>query len=333
MTLEESQYETVTADETVPADIMSEASEEKSGSKSNLATLLLGTAAEFLGSLLIFVSIYLISAISMTLYGPNVILSSLTTGLAYALMIVIFGRFSGGQFNPAVTLAAILTGKTNIWNGIAYIVAQVLGGIVAGGITILVLPVSQTVPAQTWFAKAINGFGSNSISAASLQNTRLNFGLLLAIIVEIIAGLIITSAALHSMDDDGKPTDTAAVVMGAAYALGAAITHPVTGASLNPARATGIAIFAHGSGLPVDPLAQLLYFWICPIFAATIVVAISMIGQTIEDRQSNEHQIDDDIFIEETAKAPQTEATDTDDADVQNAPGASLGASAGDALE
>mgnify|MGYP000199413527 CR=1 FL=1 len=42
--------------------------------------------------------------------------------------------------------------------------------------------------------------------------------------------------------------------MGLAYGIGTAITYPVTGAALNPARATGIAIFAQNQGLNEEPL-------------------------------------------------------------------------------
>jgi aquaporin Z len=287
---EESQYEAVPAEQEITAVTSTDDSEKEGESESRLTRMLLGTVSELVGSFLIFVTIYLTSALMNTLYGTNLVASGLIAGLVYALMIVVFGKFSGGQFNPATTLAAMITGKTDIWSGIAYIVAQVLGSIAAGGVSLLALPVSSLIPARIWLAKEVNGFGINSASNAVLANTELSFGPLLVAVVEVLASVIITAAALNSIDDNGESTKIAPILMGAAYALGTIITTPVTGGCLNPARATGIAIFAHTAGLPTDPLSQLAYFWICPIFAATIVSAFPMLTQFIHEVQTDKQE-------------------------------------------
>ena len=92
--------------------------------------------------------------------------------------------------------------------------------------------------------------------------------------------------------------------MGFAYGVGAAITYPVTGAALNPARATGIAIFAQNQGLSQEPLQQLWVFWICPILAAAVValaaIVVSIIGakkiasKSEQDFEAIENAMDDD---------------------------------------
>ncbi|MDF7665047.1 aquaporin [Bifidobacterium sp. ESL0745] len=240
---------------------------------------------ELVGSFLIFLVIYLVSALSPSLYGPSAILIAAATGLAYAAMTFIFGKFSGGQFNPAVTLSAMLVGKTGVVNGICYILAQVVGGIVAGGVVKLVLPTSKAAPAKMWFTNAVNGYDQGSISSAQLQQAGVSFGILFAVIVEVIATIIVVAASLYALDDDGKATSKAPAIMGIAYALGVTFTYPITGASLNPARATGIALFASQAGLAANPLKQLWIFWICPILAAAIVAIVVIIAQMVSSNK------------------------------------------------
>lgn len=77
-------------------------------------------------------AIYAICSLGSAVYGINMAFIALLTGIVYAAVTVIFGSISGAQFNPAVSVAAMLTGKTHVLDGILYIIAQVLGGIGAG---------------------------------------------------------------------------------------------------------------------------------------------------------------------------------------------------------
>lgn len=267
---------------------MTEQQAQHTESKASPAISISGICGELVGSFLIFLAIYLVSALSPSLYGPSAILIAAATGLAYAAMTFIFGRFSGGQFNPAVTLAAMLVNKTGIVNGICYIVAQVVGAIVAGGVVKLVLPTSKAAPARMWFANAVNGYDQGSISSAQLQQAGVSFGILFAVIVEVVATIIVVAASLSAIDDDGKATKNAAAIMGVAYAVGVTFTYPITGASLNPARATGIAIFANNAGLSTSPLKQLWIFWICPILAAAIVAIVVIVAQMLSSKNAED---------------------------------------------
>ena len=93
--------------------------------------------------------------------------------------------------------------------------------------------------------------------------------------------------------------------MGAAYGVGAAITYPVTGAALNPARATGIAVFAQGQGLTTEPLQQLWVFWVCPVLAAAVVALVMIVAQMAKDAAAKKR-----------AAAAAAEAPESADADV-----------------
>ena len=91
--------------------------------------------------------------------------------------------------------------------------------------------------------------------------------------------LIVVAAAMVTLGANGESSDRHFAVMGLAYAVGAAMTYPVTGAALNPARATGIALAAQSKGLEQSPLQQLWVFWISPVLAAAVVALVMIIAQ------------------------------------------------------
>ena len=68
--------------------------------------------AEFAGSLLICFSIYIMCSFGSAFYNVNLAYIALGTGVVYAAMTAIFAKVSGAQFNPAITVAAMLTSKT-----------------------------------------------------------------------------------------------------------------------------------------------------------------------------------------------------------------------------
>ena len=74
--------------------------------------LALRVGAELVGSFIICFAIYAICSLGSAVYGINMAFIALLTGIVYAAATVIFGSISGAQFNPAVSVAAMLTGKT-----------------------------------------------------------------------------------------------------------------------------------------------------------------------------------------------------------------------------
>ncbi|MBB2954816.1 aquaporin Z [Bifidobacterium commune] len=285
--------------------------------------------SELIGSFLIFLTIYLVSSLSPSMYGASVLLIAIATGLVYAAMIAVFGQFSGGQFNPAVTLVAILTGRTTVLNGIFYIIMQLCGAIAAGSLVRFILPTSQTATAKMWLSAAVNGFDEGSVSATQLQSAGLSFGVLPAVIVEIAAAIIIIATAVYLMNRDDVSSVQSAASMGIAYTVGVILTYPITGSSLNPARSTGIAIAAQNIKLTVNPLHQLFIFWICPILTAAIVSIIVItcknfgqktpveVVEVEENAEIKEEDFADPTNLSETNPSGDANFADTD-ADVEN---------------
>ncbi len=278
--------------------------------------------AELVGSFIICFAIYAICSLGSAVYGINMAFIALLTGIVYATATIIFGKISGAQFNPAISIAAMLTGKTPVLDGVLYIIAQVIGGIGAGASIRFLLPTSEQVTYKIWMTPTINGFDSNSISYSTLGNYGISFGITLAIVVELVAGIIIVSSAIRSTGSHGESNMNHAIAMGLAYDIGTAITYPVTGAALNPVRATGVAIFAQGQSLNEEPLQQLWVFWICPILAAAIVslvvIICTMISAKKNTKASETSSIADEAVVLESVSE---EAASEQTVDVSQADG------------
>ncbi|MFU0547836.1 MIP/aquaporin family protein [Gardnerella piotii] len=247
--------------------------------------------AEFIASVFAIFTIYTFSSVVTAMYGVNVLLIAAGTGLAYAAAISIAAKVSGGHVNPAVTIASMLTGRTSYISGILYIIAQVLGALVAAAITVFILPQTKMVPEKTWFAPVVNGFESASISANQLKSVNASFGVISALIVEIIAVLIIVATAMTYTREDGSAKCTYAAHMGIAYSVGAFITYQITGSGLNPARSTGIAILAQSKKLATAPLSQLWVFWIAPVFAAALVGFVMLISKLVRSSSKDSNSV------------------------------------------
>jgi aquaporin Z len=135
-------------------------------------------------------------------------------GLGVLAAIILFGHVSGGHFNPAVTLAAVLDGRIDVMNGLAYWVAQGVGA-VAASFTILVLISKDLVPLTR-----------NSPGVADLQA----FGVEI-ILTAVFVGVIMT---VTKRQPSWAPLVIALTLLMIHFAA-----IPISGASVNPARALG----------------------------------------------------------------------------------------------
>ncbi|KAB7790770.1 MIP/aquaporin family protein [Bifidobacterium leontopitheci] len=285
----------------------------------------LRVAAELAGSFLVCFTIYMICTFGTAIYGLDLAFIAVGTAFAYFAVTVALGAISGGQLNPAVTVAAMLTGRTKVLDGILYVVAQVLGAIAAGGLLKWILPTSDKVTIKTWLTPVVNGFDAGSVSNATTSQASVSFGINLAIIVEVIASIIIIAAAMRTTDRSGRPDHSYAPAVGAAYGVGVAMTYTITGSALNPARATGIAIFAQNQKLSAEPLQQLWIFWVASILAAAIVALVMIIADmsskhTAKKPASADSAVDatvesDDQAADEPAQIADAEASSEESED------------------
>ena len=244
-------------------------------------------AAELAGTFLICAVIYLSYSFGQLVMGqPTVMLPVLGTALTYLVVTAMLGGVSGGHFNPAVTVAAMFTSQISMVDGLIYIVAQVIGAIGAGALAVALIPVSKSVPDRTWLMFSVNGFSGGSPAAATLGQQHIAFGAPMAIVVELTGCMIVVAAAITTLRSDGRARRNHALYTGLAYGVGVLVTYPITCSGLNPARSTGIAIFAQSKHMAVSPISQLWLFWICPLLAASLVALVIIMTSIITDNMA-----------------------------------------------
>lgn len=298
--------------------------------------LVLRVGGELVGSFLICLGIYLFSTIGLTLYGPYLSFVALATGLIYAGVTMMLAKVCQAQFNPAITVASMLVSKTRVLDGILFILAQVLGALAAGALVMrVILPTSDAVTVAQWMSYVNNGFDDGSFSYGQLSQAGVSFGIAAAIVVEVVAGMIIAGAAMRMTDEQGAPLQGYGLAMGVAYGACAAFAAPVTGAALNPARSTGIAVFSSFEELTQNPLDQLWVFWICPVLAAALVALPMIVLQMMRGSQTSRIEIVDaddrsDAGTESESES-ETSVEDVTDADAADADADASDADASDA--
>ncbi len=209
----------------------------------------------------------------------------LDVGLAYgvALMIgiVAFSRVSGAHFNPAVTVGAWLAGRFPGMDVVPYLLAQVVGGIVAGGVVRLGIGSLEAVTsdsAMSLMGAVSAGYGEHAPLAAS----GLNFGVGLALVVEAIAAGLLTLVVLATAAKKATRT-VAPFAIGLTFAILMMWAIPFTNGALNPARATATALFSDTWALQ-----QLWAWWLAPIAGAAIVGLLYRIYGPAEDLEDIE---------------------------------------------
>jgi len=174
---------------------------------------------------------------------------ALAFGLTVLTMAFAVGHISGGHFNPAVTVGLWAGGRFSGHDVIQYIIAQVVGGIVAGAVLYVIASGKAGFDASA-SGFASNGYGEHSPGGYSLQ-------------AAIVAEFVLTAffvLIIHGATDRRAPAGFAPIAIGFALTLIHLISIPVTNTSVNPARSTGVAVFQGGWAL-----AQLWVFWVVPL--------------------------------------------------------------------
>ena len=178
---------------------------------------------------------------------------SFAFGLTVLTMAFAIGHISGCHLNPAVTVGLWYGGRFPVNQILPYIIAQVLGAIAAGGVLYVIASGQAGFDLSGGFAS--NGFGEHSPGGYSL---------LAAAVTEIVMTMMFLIVILGATDDRA-PQGFAPIAIGLCLTLIHLISIPVTNTSVNPARSTGVAIFAGDWAL-----AQLWLFWVAPIVGGVL---------------------------------------------------------------
>lgn len=172
-------------------------------------------------------------------------------GLTVLTMAFAIGHISGCHLNPAVSIGLCAGGRFPANELGPYIVAQVLGGIAGAAVLFMIASGKPGFDVAAGFAA--NGYGEHSPGGYSLVA-----GLITEIVMTMMFLFIIMGAT-------GKraPQGFAPIAIGLGLTLIHLVSIPVTNTSVNPARSTGVAVFAGGWAI-----SQLWLFWVAPIIGA-----------------------------------------------------------------
>ncbi len=177
---------------------------------------------------------------------------SLAFGLSVLTMAYAVGGISGGHFNPAVTFGLCVAGRFDWKDFIPYAVAQTVGAAIAGAALHYILMGKAGAVAGAF---ASNGFDALSPGKFSMHAALLTEVICTGFFVMIILGVTSKNA----------PAGFAPIAIGLALTLIHLISIPVTNTSVNPARSSGVALFADTGAMD-----QLWFFWMAPLLGAAL---------------------------------------------------------------
>jgi aquaporin Z len=183
---------------------------------------------------------------------------SLAFGLTVVTAAYALGHISGGHFNPAVTLGVLMARRIEVRDAIVYIVAQVVGAIIAAAIIVVIANGVDGFSVGTGTGQstlAANGFADHSPGG---------YDWVAAMVAEVVLTFFFLLVVL-GVTGRGAPAGFAPLTIGLALTLIHLISIPVTNTSVNPARSTGPAVFVGGWAVE-----QLWLFWLAPLVGAVL---------------------------------------------------------------
>ncbi|WP_447890123.1 aquaporin Z [Pseudomonas hormoni] len=185
--------------------------------------------------------------------GIGVLGVAIAFGLTVLTMAFAIGHISGCHLNPAVSVGLFVGGRFPARELPAYIVAQVIGGIIAAALIYYIANGKEGFDLSAGLAS--NGYGEHSPGKYSMAA-----GFVCELVMTAMFVLIILGAT-----DKRAPAGLAPIAIGLALTLIHLISIPITNTSVNPARSTGPALIVGGWAI-----AQLWMFWVAPLLGAVI---------------------------------------------------------------
>jgi len=196
--------------------------------------------AELIGTFLFMTIGYASVAAFAAATAPGLLVVPFSFGFGLLAAIFAVGHISGGHFNPAVTVAMVLDGRTTAINAIGYIVAQVIGAIGAAAVVLVVTTQGAVAAGVTKPGGGVTDIG--------------------ALIFEVVltAGFVLVILASTKRAPALAPLAIPLALIAIHFAAA-----PLSGASVNPARSIGSALVG-------GDLAGLWIYVLAPIIGAAV---------------------------------------------------------------
>ncbi|MGA9363901.1 MAG: aquaporin [Bacteroidota bacterium] len=181
--------------------------------------------AELVGSYaFVFVGVGAVCVDSLTHGGIGLLGIALAQGMAFAAMVSVTGHISGGYLNPAVTIGALAGGKISFKNSIYYIIAQLLGAVLAA------------VSFKALFSADLLDYVHYGTPALAP-----NIGITAGVFIEAVLTFFLVFAVYGTAIDERGPR-VGGLYIGLVITMDILAAGPLTGASMNPARTFGPAL-------------------------------------------------------------------------------------------
>ncbi len=235
-----------------------------------LVVVAVGVATESFGFLLFSGKGVLHGGVGATgSIAAGVVATALAFGLVLVALVYAIGPISGCHINPAVTLGFIASGRMKLVEGVSYMVAQVVGAIAGAYLLYWMFTTSG------FYHKSQQGLGTDGYGKQSLLHVSQGG----AFLIEVVLTTIFVSVVLFA-------THKAAIQGAAGVAIGFALVMvhligvPLTGTSVNPARAFGPALVVGGTAL-----SQVWVFIVAPLVGGILAAIIHL---ALTDRSKDE---------------------------------------------
>jgi aquaporin Z len=183
---------------------------------------------------------------------------AIEAGVAFAfgfllLVMAYAGPISGCHINPTVTIGLLLSGKFEAKHVPGYVIAQIAGAIIAGGVLLTIAGGTSAAYDPSTAGFAANGYGAHSPGG---------YNVTAAFVTEVTFFLVFT---VLGATDIRAPVGFAGIPIGIVLVLIHLVGIPVTNSSVNPARSIGPAVFVGGWAI-----SQLWLFIVTPLIGAAI---------------------------------------------------------------
>lgn len=183
-------------------------------------------------------------------FGAGLLAIGAAFGVVVAAMVYTFGHISGTHINPAVTVGLLAIRKIGLTDAVGYIIFQLVGAAIAGGLQRLILPQ-----------------GIADYFGLTLPGAAIGYNPWMAVLVEVVLTFFLMLTIMGAAVDNRAPSGFAGIIIGSVVAMDIWIGGPLTGSSLNPARTFGPALVSGNWGT----------FWVYvvgPIVGALIAAII-----------------------------------------------------------
>ncbi len=194
-------------------------------------------------------------------YSAGVVTTAFAFGLVLVALVYAIGPISGCHINPAVTIGFVSAGRMKIQEGLAYMVAQVVGGI-AGAYLLYWMFTTSAI-----YHKSVQGLGTDGYGKASHLSVSQGGAFLVEVVLTTVFVMVVLFAT-HKAAIQGA----AGVAIGFALVMVHLIGIPLTGTSVNPARSLGPALVVGGTAL-----SQVWLFIIAPLVGGIVAALIHLV--------------------------------------------------------